>query len=155
MRVSHSCIILESIIVYRFLQNALRECVRNLQTDNKFSCSQSFAVSSSFTSTENRIMMRRFFIFLCTLHLGTLVSSSSDPKGPIVWTRDLTLNDKFTVRFNNEDEDKLVMEISAPTTGYVAIGFSPNGGMRGSDIVMAWVDGEGKAHIKVLFPLTT
>jgi len=68
---------------------------------------------------------------------------------PIVWTRDLQLNDRFTVRFNNEDPDKLIMEMFAPVQGYVSIGFSPNGAMQGSDIVMGWIDSNGLAHIKV------
>ncbi|XP_071958768.1 DBH-like monooxygenase protein 1 [Antedon mediterranea] len=36
--------------------------------------------------------------------------------------------------------------MSAVTSGYVAIGFSPNGGMPGSDIVVGWVK-NGKAFI--------
>lgn len=81
------------------------------------------------------------------IHLGSSVSVGS--RTPMVWTRELVLDEKFTFRFNNENSEKLILEISAPTRGYVAIGFSPNGGMKGSDIVMAWIDEGGKAHIKV------
>ena len=32
--------------------------------------------------------------------------------------------------------------------GYVAIGFSSNGGMKGADIALGWVnDGDGKVHL--------
>jgi hypothetical protein len=76
-------------------------------------------------------------------------SVSVGTKDSIIWTRDLPLDERFTVRYNNEDPDKLIMEISAPTKGYVSIGFSPNGAMRGSDIIMGWIDSQGQAHIKV------
>lgn len=68
----------------------------------------------------------------------------------IHWTRDLTVGNGYHIRWNNEDPEYLVMEISAPVKGYVAVGFSPNGGMKGSDIMMGWVDSvEGTAFIKV------
>jgi hypothetical protein len=92
--------------------------------------------------------MLSFFLLLYIFHVGTGANFGNKEK--IVWTREMSLNDhKFTVKYNNEDAEKLIMEISAPVRGYVAVGFSPNGGMRGSDIVMGWVDAQGKAHIKV------
>lgn len=33
--------------------------------------------------------------------------------------------------------------------GYVGLGFSPNGGMRGADIVLGWVDAAGKVILHV------
>nr|XP_039261515.1 DBH-like monooxygenase protein 1 homolog [Styela clava] len=37
-------------------------------------------------------------------------------------------------------------EITAPTLGWIGIGFSPSGTMKGSDIIFAWLNG-GKPHI--------
>lgn len=69
----------------------------------------------------------------------------------ITWTRNLQVGNGYHIRWNNEDPQYLVMEMSAPVRGYVAVGFSPNGAMRGSDIVMGWVDSEtGEAYIKDL-----
>jgi len=46
------------------------------------------------------------------------------------------------------DETNTFIEIAArvQTTGWMAIGVSPNGGMPGSDIVMAWIDEQGNKH---------
>ncbi|ODM95966.1 hypothetical protein Ocin01_10716 [Orchesella cincta] len=75
----------------------------------------------------------------------------SQVSGSPRWTRDLLVGNGYHIRWNNEDPEYLVMEVSAPVTGYVAVGFSPNGAMGGSDIVMGWVDSTGKAHIKDLY----
>ncbi|XP_077979621.1 DBH-like monooxygenase protein 1 [Glandiceps talaboti] len=42
------------------------------------------------------------------------------------------------------DSEKIVFEVHVQTTGYVGFGFSPNGGMTGSDIVIGWVKSNGK-----------
>ena len=33
--------------------------------------------------------------------------------------------------------------------GYVGLGFSPNGGMAGADIVLAWVDEKNQVQLSV------
>ncbi|XP_033106274.1 DBH-like monooxygenase protein 1 [Anneissia japonica] len=66
-----------------------------------------------------------------------------------------TINEKHAVVLDEEyevllkwriDGDDIFIEMSAKTQGYVAIGFSPNGGMPGSDIVAGWVK-DGKAFL--------
>ncbi|XP_069961322.1 DBH-like monooxygenase protein 1 [Cherax quadricarinatus] len=44
--------------------------------------------------------------------------------------------------------DKIVIEVQVATLGYVGLGFSPNGGMRGSDVVIGWVDDQGQLHFQ-------
>ncbi|CAH1799271.1 unnamed protein product [Owenia fusiformis] len=44
--------------------------------------------------------------------------------------------------------DKIVFEIHAKTTGYVGFGFSPNGDMRYSDMVIGWVRDNGMVELK-------
>ena len=35
------------------------------------------------------------------------------------------------------------------TTGWVGVGFSPNGAMTGADIAVGWVDSEGQGYVTV------
>lgn len=44
-------------------------------------------------------------------------------------------------------EEDLVFEMVTRTHGWLGIGFSPNGGMAGSDIAVGWVDKMGMPHI--------
>lgn len=44
---------------------------------------------------------------------------------------------------------EILFRVEAKTLGYVGIGFSPNGGMEGADIVIGWVDDSGKAELLV------
>ncbi|XP_019633120.1 PREDICTED: DBH-like monooxygenase protein 1 homolog [Branchiostoma belcheri] len=45
------------------------------------------------------------------------------------------------------DEASITFEATAETRGYVALGFSPNGGMANSDIVIGWVE-DGRAELE-------
>src|SRR5687767_7571552 len=65
------------------------------------------------------------------------------------WNREVMLTKDFHVRWNSFDKEWLVLEMSTTTTGYIAIGISPNGGMNHADIVMGWVDANGTAYLKV------
>ena len=65
------------------------------------------------------------------------------------WTHSVRLGGGVEVRWNSEDPYYLTMEVSAPTKGYVGVGFSPTGGMQGSDIMIGWVDSDGIPHIGV------
>ena len=46
--------------------------------------------------------------------------------------------------------DTIIFELHCKNTGWVGIGFSPSGGMRGADIAIGWVDSNGKGHMKVI-----
>ena len=47
---------------------------------------------------------------------------------------------KWTPYFN---KGEIIFEFKAPTRGWIAVGFSPNGGMQGGDMVTGWVkDGQ-------------
>mmetsp|Transcript_1508 Transcript_1508/g.4760 ORF Transcript_1508/g.4760 Transcript_1508/m.4760 type:complete len:835 (-) Transcript_1508:141-2645(-) len=45
------------------------------------------------------------------------------------------------------DGAEIHFQVSCPTTGWCAIGVSPNGGMTGSDIALGWVDDSGEVHM--------
>jgi hypothetical protein len=49
----------------------------------------------------------------------------------------------------SNESDLIRFEVHAKTKGWIGIGFSPNGAMQGSDIVMMWIDANGKAQISV------
>lgn len=49
---------------------------------------------------------------------------------------------------------EILFRVEARTMGYVGIGFSPDGGMQGADIVLGWVDdrsGQGYLLVSVVF----
>ncbi|XP_069169748.1 DBH-like monooxygenase protein 1 [Procambarus clarkii] len=50
--------------------------------------------------------------------------------------------------FWTAQQDKIVIEVQVATHGYVGLGFSPTGGMKGSDVVIAWVDDHGQLHFQ-------
>lgn len=54
-------------------------------------------------------------------------------------------DNKFHI-FWTPDDEGFTMELAVATSGYAAIGFSPNGGMSGADIFMGFVDDSGQAH---------
>ncbi|XP_077980021.1 DBH-like monooxygenase protein 1 homolog [Glandiceps talaboti] len=80
--------------------------------------------------------------------LAILVASSQT--APIAPTEDDFLHEAFLDEFGKFklfwkfDSKKIVFEVHVQTTGYVGFGFSPNGGMPGSDIVIGWVKSDGK-----------
>ena len=44
---------------------------------------------------------------------------------------------------------QIILQITAETTGWVGIGFSPTGSMTNADIIMAWVTDGGTTHLLV------
>ena len=53
--------------------------------------------------------------------------------------------------FYSYDEDLSILRISVlvQTTGWIGLGISPNGQMPGSDVVIGWVDDNGRAFLQV------
>lgn len=64
------------------------------------------------------------------------------------WTHDMNLPSGLDVKWIVGNEEYMTMQIFAPTQGYIGVGFSPGGGMRGADIIMGWIDNEGVPHLK-------
>ena len=83
-------------------------------------------------------------LLLCILLLYNVKAQST-----INEDHEIKLNEQHAVvlkwRVNGDD---IFLEMSAVTRGFVAIGFSPNGGMPGSDIVVGWVK-SGEAFLSV------
>ncbi|CAF3089068.1 unnamed protein product [Rotaria sp. Silwood2] len=48
----------------------------------------------------------------------------------------------------NDVEREIIFELHVNTTGWIALGISPVGGMRGADIGVGWVDQAGNVHFQ-------
>lgn len=63
----------------------------------------------------------------------------------------LDRNNRFHLHWKIDKlKEKISFKIEVETRGYVALGFSPNGGMPGSDVAFGWVK-NGKAHLQVRY----
>ncbi|XP_018333725.1 MOXD1 homolog 1 [Agrilus planipennis] len=65
------------------------------------------------------------------------------------WTHSAVLdkNGKVLLRWQPRHQE-ISFRIEAATRGYIGLGFSPNGGMEGADIVLGWIDDNtGKAYL--------
>ena len=69
--------------------------------------------------------------------LSSIVPTTND------YTHSLELIPERYHVFSKYDSTTITFEIHAKTLGWVGFGLSPNGGMVGSDVIIAWVkDGE-------------
>nr|XP_045616124.1 MOXD1 homolog 1-like isoform X2 [Procambarus clarkii] len=67
---------------------------------------------------------------------------------PFQYTRRSVLDQKgrYVVMWAPREKD-IIFEVQVATKGYVGLGFSSNGGMKGADIVLGWVDDSGKVFL--------
>ncbi|XP_064622631.1 DBH-like monooxygenase protein 1 homolog [Lineus longissimus] len=71
--------------------------------------------------------------------------SRISPSEDYIHSVTLSEDTRYTV-FWKFDNDTVTFEIHVETLGWVGFGFSPSGGMRGSDVVMGWVK-DGIPHL--------
>jgi len=65
---------------------------------------------------------------------------------------ELQLDDygRYNVFYSYDVDAKTIrMAVQVQTTGWIGFGFSPNGGMVGSDVVIGWVDKFGYTFFQV------
>ncbi|CAF4288315.1 unnamed protein product [Rotaria magnacalcarata] len=91
------------------------------------------------------------FIVLLLVAIGDVVSISS-PITPFTTYRYSTelekgIADLWWTVYNGAKD--ITFELHMKTTGWIALGISPGGGMEGADIGVGWVDTEGKVHFQV------
>jgi len=59
---------------------------------------------------------------------------------------------KYTMFYSVDTEESILnISVSVQTTGWIGIGFSPNGQMPGSDVVIGWVDKNRTSFLQVNF----
>lgn len=63
------------------------------------------------------------------------------------WVHSTELPSKMEVSWIDSDPEYVTIEMKGPNRGYIAIGFSPSGGMAGADMFVGWVDSTGTPHI--------
>jgi len=103
---------------------------------------------------------------MCTSPLTLLALSAVAAVGGLQWTHRLALDPKFHVSWTPSEEEvtfeiqvgngisaiyTLLLCVQVATLGYVSLGFSPNGGMKGADMFLAWIDdhsGKVIAHVR-------
>jgi len=70
-----------------------------------------------------------------------------------IWSYQLWLDpyEKYSVKWNISDLDETITFLcEVQTKGWIGLGLSPNGGMKGSDIIIAWIDdNNGKTYFHV------
>ncbi|ODN04440.1 hypothetical protein Ocin01_02222 [Orchesella cincta] len=76
-------------------------------------------------------------------------------RGKDGWSHEIDLEEENGLRIkwknspiDGNGERWLTMEVFAKTNGYIGLGFSPHGGMAGGDMVVGWVDSNGRPHLK-------
>lgn len=70
----------------------------------------------------------------------------------VPWTHSQVLdkNGNIILRWQPRHQE-ISFRVEAKTKGYIGIGFSPNGGMEGADIVIGWIDdNDSKAYLLVI-----
>ena len=68
------------------------------------------------------------------------------------YDHELQLDDdgRYKMFYSYDVDDKTIrIAVQVQTTGWIGFGFSPNGGMTGSDVVIGWVDKFGYAFLQV------
>ncbi|XP_055346152.1 DBH-like monooxygenase protein 2 homolog [Paramacrobiotus metropolitanus] len=68
---------------------------------------------------------------------------------PQAYPYNVTLNGQNAkAEWRKVGEDRIEFQVTAPTTGWFGLGLSPSGSMRGADILVGWIDENGKGHIE-------
>ncbi|XP_013404193.1 MOXD1 homolog 2-like [Lingula anatina] len=86
--------------------------------------------------------MSTFTVTVAALLLAVAVSADSHD-----FTHHASLKDDDYYIHWKFDDTSITFNVTARTTGYVALGFSPSGGMKGADIIIGWVK-DGKVTIQ-------
>ena len=73
------------------------------------------------------------------VQLVITASSLQAVSAPEGFTHSLELDPGVYTLYWKFDDDSVTFEIHVESLGYVGFGISPNGGMTGSDVIIAWV----------------
>lgn len=96
-----------------------------------------------------------FVLVSCLLENFVSTSANATPlavaEKAMNWDHAVDLNEDFRILWKIINQD-ITFEIQARTLGYVGFGFSPDGHIAGSDMVIGWVD-RGQTYFQVRFYL--
>ncbi|XP_045124485.1 DBH-like monooxygenase protein 1 [Portunus trituberculatus] len=94
--------------------------------------------------------MKRNFILWSTMVVVVVVTATASQNGlaAVDFQHQAVLDQRgaFLMMWT-PGKDSVTVEVQVATTGWVGVGFSPNGGMRGADITLGWVDSQGQLHV--------
>jgi len=94
--------------------------------------------------------MRRWLVAFTTVMFLMLELSSAveivDGSKTITLNHKTIINENYHLHWTYDDEI-IYVEMSANTLGWVGFGISPNGGMKGADMVIGWVDSTGEVFV--------
>ena len=81
--------------------------------------------------------MKYFLLQILVVTIIPLVIEGNH--APLSYEFSKCLHAKYNLYWNNPTDGKICMAVEVETLGWVGLGFSPNGDMVDSDIMMAWV----------------
>ena len=62
----------------------------------------------------------------------------------------LDANDRYHISWKYDDQKEMITFLAeVKTKGWIGFGLSPNGGMKGSDIIIAWITDDGITYFHV------
>jgi len=82
----------------------------------------------------------RSLLLPLTSFLGLVAGEMGHWDDAFEFATDLQEDRQFKLYWSHLDDDIIDIGMECNTTGWIAIGLSPNGGMENSDIMMGWVD---------------
>lgn len=91
-------------------------------------------------------------LLLCATLLPLVNASPASLPTTHEWLHQLVLDSygNYHVKWHFDlSTESIVFSLCVRTQGWIGFGFSPNGGMTGSDLVIIWVDASGRAHLQV------
>lgn len=94
-------------------------------------------------------------VLLCVFTVGSCLNVKSlQPSENYThsWIVDQEQPELYQMFSKLVDKDQFIQfELHCKTNGWLGFGLSPNGDMPGADIVIAWIDQNGKAQLRVNF----
>ena len=84
--------------------------------------------------------------FVSLLLLLTVQCCLTAPSPTADYANSMELQPNIYYMYWNYTTTDVLIELHVKTTGWIGFGLSPNGGMDGSDVIVAWLDSNGKAN---------
>ncbi|CAF5002602.1 unnamed protein product, partial [Rotaria sp. Silwood1] len=98
------------------------------------------------------------FHLVVFLFLNKIISGITSPITPrIIYKHSLQLKTNVADLWwtTNEVEKEIIFELHINTTGWIALGISPAGGMNGADLGVGWIDQSGNIHFQDRYAFDT